>query len=52
MTYGEDGEEAASEVEYEDGAASFALNEDGTLTWTDFKQAPGENALVFERAAE
>ena len=52
VTYGEDGEEAASEVEYEDGAASFALNEDGTLTWTDFKQAPGENALVFERAAE
>lgn len=34
---------------YDDGAASFALNEDGTLTWTDFKQTPGENEIVFER---
>ena len=51
-TYGEDGEVAASAVEFEDGAASFKLNDDGTLTWTDYKQTPGENTLVFERAAE
>ena len=51
-TYGEDGEVAASEVEFEDGAATFALNEDGTLTWTDYKQTPGEDAFVFERVAE
>ncbi len=36
-------------VYYEDGAASFAINDDGTLTWTDFKEAPGENEIVFEK---
>lgn len=37
-------------VYYEDGAATFALNEDGTLTWTDFKETPGQNTLVFQKA--
>lgn len=36
-------------VYYDDGAAAFAINEDGTLTWTDFKEAPGENEIVFEK---
>ena len=49
-TYGEDGEVIATEVLFEDGAASFKLNEDGTLTWTDFKETPGENEVVFEKA--
>ena len=34
---------------FTDGAAAFKLNDDGTLTWTDFKQAPGEGGIVFER---
>ena len=34
---------------YTDGAASFKLNADGTLTWTDFKETPGANARVFEK---
>ena len=49
LTYGEDGEIAKEEVVFEDGAAAFALNDDGTLTWTDFKEAPGQNEFVFER---
>ena len=49
MTYGEGGEVVFSQEAYNDGAANFALNDDGTLTWTDFKGTPGENALVFER---
>ena len=49
VTYAESGEVVSSVEEYNDGAANFALNDDGTLTWTDFKETPGENALVFER---
>ena len=50
FTEDEDGILVDSEpVYYEDGAASFALNDDGTLTWTDFKETPGENEKVFER---
>ena len=52
VIYGEDGEVASSEEEYTDGAANFALNDDGTLTWTDFKETPGENETVFERVPE
>ena len=51
VTYGEDGEIVSSEIEYDDGAAAFTLNDDGTLTWTNFKETPGENELVFEKAA-
>ncbi len=50
VTYAEGGEAASEEVLFDDGAASFALNDDGTLTWTDFKETPGENEVVFERA--
>ena len=50
FTEDEFGELVDSEpVYYEDGAAAFTLNEDGTLTWTDFKETPGENETVFER---
>ena len=52
VTYGENGEELSSEVEFDDGAADFILNADGTLTWTDAKRAPGGNTLVFERAGD
>ena len=30
--------------------ASFRLNGDGTLTWTDYKGTPGDNEVVFEKA--
>ena len=49
VTVGEDGEAVSTEVEFEDGAASFKLNDDGTLTWTDYKGTPGENEVVFEK---
>ena len=52
LTYGEDGEIAKEEVVFEDGAASFTLNDDGTLTWTNFKETPGQNETVFERMPE
>ncbi len=50
VTYADGGEVASEEVLFDDGAASFALNDDGTLTWTDFKETPGENEVLFERA--
>ena len=43
------GELVSSETIYTDGAAAFALNGDGTLTWEDFKETPGENEFVFEK---
>ena len=46
------GEEVSSEEEFTDGAASFVLNAEGKLVWTDFKQTPGENEVVFERVEE
>lgn len=52
ITLDDEGEWIPGEPVYEDGAASFRLNGDGTLTWTDFKQTPGENAFVFERIPE
>ena len=51
LTYSDDGEIASTVEEFNDGAASFVINEDGTLTWTDFKEAPGENEFVFEKVA-
>ena len=41
----------SNEEFYTDGAAAFKLNDDDTLTWTDFKETPGENELVFERVS-
>ena len=52
LTFGEDGEIAKEEVVFEDGAASFTLNDDGTLTWTNFRETPGQNEIVFERMPE
>ena len=50
VRFDENGDLLSSEpVYYEDGAASFALNEDGTLTWTDFKETPGQDELVFQK---
>ena len=46
----DNGDLISNEDIFTDGAASFALNDDGTLTWTDFKATPGEDKIVFERA--
>lgn len=48
--YGDGGAVISEEVVFNDGAANFTLNDDDTLTWTDFKETPGENELIFERA--
>ena len=45
------GEIVEGEIVFENGAAAFAIAEDGKLTWTDFMETPGENEIVFERAA-
>ncbi len=45
----DDKELVSNEQIYDDGAASFALNADGTLTWTDYKETPGEDQRVFEK---
>lgn len=48
--FDDDNELVSNELIYDDGAAAFRLNDDGTLTWTDFKQTPGEKEVIFERA--
>ena len=34
---------------YTDGAATFIIDSQGRLTWTDFKADAGENTMVFEK---
>ena len=48
--YAEGGEVASEEILYTDGAAEFALREDGALVWTDLKE--GGDAVVFERTED
>ena len=50
ITLDGDGELVSSERIYDDGAAAFALNDDGALVWTDFKETPGEDETTFTRA--
>jgi hypothetical protein len=49
VTYNDDGTVAKEEVIFEDGNAAFNIQEDGTLIWTDFKEAPGEDQMTFEK---
>ena len=51
FTRDKSGEIVYSEEVFTDGAASFALNKDGTLTWTNFKEAPGEDEIVFTKTS-
>ena len=48
--YNEGGSVKSSEEEFSDGSGSFALGDDGKLTWIDFKVYPSQEGLVFERA--
>lgn len=52
ITVDDAGELLSSEQIYDDGAASFALDGDGKLVWTDFKQTPGEDEVVFEKVID
>lgn len=42
VTYGEDGEIASTVVEYEDGEATFTIDDDDLLTWNDAKENAGD----------
>ena len=46
--YGEDGEIASSTVIYDDGEATFTLDEEGRLLWHDVKEDAGKD-MLFER---
>ena len=50
--FDDDNELVSNELIYDDGAAAFRLNDNGMLTWTDFKQTPGENEVIFEKVVE
>lgn len=46
--YGADGEIVSTTVIYDDGEATFTLDEDGRLLWHDLKEDAGKN-MLFER---
>ena len=48
--YGEDGEIVSSTVIYDDGEATFTLDEEGHLLWHDVKEDVGKD-MLFERLA-
>ena len=43
------GDGTEEKVIFDDGATTFSLNDDGDMLWTDFKVAPGEGDIVFEK---
>lgn len=47
LTYGEDGLLANTEIVFDDGAVSFGIEEDGALTWNEFKEGAGDD-MAFE----
>lgn len=48
LVYGDNGEVVSSTEIYDDGEATFALTEDGFLTWDDMKENAGEG-MLFEK---
>ena len=52
LTFDENNEVASETRIYDDGAATFQLLDDGTLVWTDFKEAPREDRLAFQKVPE
>jgi len=48
VTFAEDGETAAYNTVYEDGEATFTLDEEGCLIWTDEKENAGQD-MRFEK---
>lgn len=51
VTYAENGDVASTEVVYEDGEATFAIEDDGRLIWNDMKENAAEG-MRFEAAIE
>ena len=51
IMFDENGKEVSSNTVYEDGKATFALTEEGGLTWKDAKEDAG-NGMVFEWVQE
>ena len=50
VTYGEGGETVNTQTQYEDGEATFAIDDDGMLIWTDLRENAGEG-MRFESAS-
>ena len=48
-TLSKEGEEESFVEVFTDGAASFMIDEDGDLSWTDFKVYPDEEPVLFTR---
>ena len=48
LTFSEDSEDPQSVTQYEDGQATFSINEAGMLTWADARENAGED-MEFER---
>ena len=49
LVYNEDGAIASAKTVFSDGAASFSLGRDGTLSWIDYKTYPSSDPVIFER---
>ncbi|MBR0085146.1 MAG: hypothetical protein IJL97_01215 [Lachnospiraceae bacterium] len=49
FVYSEENDIFDRQIVFEDGATSLVLGEDGKLTWTDYKEEPGQNEKVFEK---
>ncbi|MCR5683360.1 MAG: S-layer homology domain-containing protein [Clostridiales bacterium] len=50
LIYGSDGQVLSSKIVFSDGAAAFQFNDEGKLTWIDFKVYPdNDNNLQFVR---
>ena len=48
ITFSDDGSEAESVVEYDDGSARFYFDEEGKLVWENYKEEPG-TLVRFEK---
>ena len=51
VTFGEDGEIVSDVPEYDDGEATFAIEDDGMLVWNDEKENAADG-MRFERATD
>ncbi|MBO7405707.1 MAG: S-layer homology domain-containing protein [Clostridia bacterium] len=50
LIYASDGQVLSSKIVFSDGAAAFSFNDEGKLTWIDFKEYPdNDNNLQFVR---
>ena len=52
LVFGDDDEIVSSEEIWSGGAARFAIDDAGRLVWTDCREAPGEDEMVFEKIVD